>query len=334
MINRQVDTRLMLFIATVLITLSHLDAFVPDPRIASGGAIGNSLFFFLSGFGVTCALKASAAAARSPSFFDYFKRRILRLYPAVLLMLGPALLANAVYHQKEFVFFKSLVWPTPFWFIPAVMLFYIPLFGIARLSPRVAILALAPLIVPYIYLYLQLDLSKFTVESENFVKIINYFCITVMGSVVAKSGIAPKATNLNIGMFLLSYLAFVVMKLTLFRFGFSEFQFVNHLLLYPIIYYSFHLFCSPKILALLSKTSARHAVYWLSGLTLEIYLVQGPWLALLENLNLDLGYTILFVIALAPIPLFAITLHRLADRLRALVVPPPPDSLRRANSTS
>ena len=52
MTRRTTDTTLMLFMATVLITLSHLDAFVPDPRIATGGAIGNSLFFFLSGYGL------------------------------------------------------------------------------------------------------------------------------------------------------------------------------------------------------------------------------------------------------------------------------------------
>lgn len=322
----------MLFMATVLITLSHLDAFVPHRWMASGGAIGNSLFFFLSGFGVTCSLTASATAARAPSFFNYFKRRILRIYPAFLLMLGPTLLARTVYRQKEFNFFESLVWPTPFWFIPAVMLFYIPLFSIARLSTRATILALAPLIVPYIYLYLQLDLSRFTVEGENFVKIINYFCITVMGSIVAKSGTAPKVNALTVGMLLLSLLAFLVVKLTLFRFGFSEYQFIYHLLLFPIVYFSYHVFCSPKILESLHKTSARHIVYWVSGLTLEIYLVQGPWLSLLEHQKLDLDYAILLVIALAPIPVFAITIHRLANALLGLVAHPPPgDPLGRAN---
>ena len=67
MTHRDTDTTLMLCLATVLITLSHLDAFVPDPRIATGGAIGNSLFFFLSGFGLAKSLNAEAAGGAPPS---------------------------------------------------------------------------------------------------------------------------------------------------------------------------------------------------------------------------------------------------------------------------
>ena len=320
----------MLFMATALITLSHLSAFLPHGRIG-GGAIGNSLFFFVSGFGVTCSLTASAAAARAPSFLDYFKRRIFRIYPAFVLMLGPSILAYMEYYQEKFEFFKSLVWPTPIWFVPAIMLFYIPLFFIARLSTRATILGLVPLIVLYIFLYLQLDLTQFTVEGENFTKIINYFCITVMGSVVAKSGTTPKADGMTIAMFILSYLAFLLIKLTLFRFGFSEYQFVYHLILYPIVYFSFQVFCAPKVLALLHRTSTWHIVYWVSGLTLEIYMVQIPWIAFLEHLDLQLDFAILLVIVLAPIPVFAITIHRLANALRGLVAPPPRDSLGRPN---
>ena len=143
----------------------------------------------------------------------------------------------------------------------------------------------------------------------------------VMGSVVANSGITPEANRLTAGMLILSLLAFLVLKLTLFRFGFSKFQFAFHLILFPIIYFSFHILCSSKILQALKKTNLRHVVYWISGLTLEIYLVQSPWLPLLEHQKLNFNYAILLFIALAPIPVFAIILQRLTNTLLKLVAP-------------
>lgn len=130
MTRRHTDTTLMLFMATCLITLSHLDAFVPDPRIATGGAIGNALFFFLSGFGLTMSLNAGGA---EPSLVAYLRKRVLRLYPAAILVACAMLAVGMIGITSPADLVKTFVWPTPFWFISAVMAFYVPIFYLARL---------------------------------------------------------------------------------------------------------------------------------------------------------------------------------------------------------
>jgi peptidoglycan/LPS O-acetylase OafA/YrhL len=168
MTRRTTDTTLMLFIATVLITLSHLDAFVPDPRIATGGAIGNSLFFFLSGYGLALSLNAAGTGASGPSLLAYLGKRLSRLYPAVFIVAC----AMLVTHQIGIASLTDLVavfaWPTPFWFISAVVVFYLPIFYLARLQPAGIAMALAALVVPYVFFYSQLDLSQFVVEGPDY----------------------------------------------------------------------------------------------------------------------------------------------------------------------
>jgi len=46
------DTQFLRAIAILLVVNSHLDRYYPVSHLATGRAIGNSLFFFLSAFGI------------------------------------------------------------------------------------------------------------------------------------------------------------------------------------------------------------------------------------------------------------------------------------------
>lgn len=326
MTHRDTDTTLMLCLATVLITLSHLDAFVPDPRIATGGAIGNSLFFFLSGFGLAKSLNAAAPGAPPPSLATYLRKRIVRLYPAVFLV-ACAMLAVGLAHINGAIDLAAVfVWPTPFWFISAVMAFYVPVFYLARLRPAGIATAMALLLVPYGIFYSQLDLSTFIVEGigndftwANHFKWINYFGLTLLGCLVARLDLKPRLSAFSVAVLLGGLLLFLVAKLTVFRFDMGPLQFVFQAALYPIVYGCFHVFASETLLRPLRATPLFPVVALLGGLTLEIYLTQTAWIRWLETQPLPEGPVTLLLLALVPLLVFSVLTQWLSNRMSTRV---------------
>lgn len=315
--RRQTDTTLMLFLATVLITLSHLDPFVPDPRITTGGAIGNSLFFFLSGYGLAMSLNATGSDASMPSLLAYLRKRLLRLYPAVLIVAGAMLLAGRIDITGIADFAAVFLWPTPFWFISAVVVFYIPVFYLARLKPAGIATAMALLVIPYIFFYSQLDLSKFVVEGRDYFKWINYFGITLLGCLVARLKLTPRFSLFTVAALLVSLLLFLVSKLTVFKYDVGYMQFLFHVWMYPIIYFSFQVFSSETVLQRIRATPVFPAIALLAGLTLEIYLTQTAWIRWLETQDFGLHYAVVLVIALVPVLIFSMLTRWLANRMTA-----------------
>lgn len=68
-------------VAVVLVVLFHFDTLFG----LRGGTIGVEMFFVLSGFIITTTLLAEFERTGSISFMNFFARRILRLYPALLI---------------------------------------------------------------------------------------------------------------------------------------------------------------------------------------------------------------------------------------------------------
>ena len=315
MTRRTTDTTLMLFMATVLITLSHLDAFVPDPRIATGGAIGNSLFFFLSGYGLALSLNAAGTDASQPSLLAYLGKRLSRLYPAVFIVACAMLVTQQIGIASLTDLVAVFVWPTPFWFISAVVVFYVPVFYLARLQPAGIAMALAALVVPYVFFYSQLDLSQFVVEGPDYFKWINYFGITLMGCLVARLKLTPAFSLFTVAALLVSLLLFLATKLTLFRYDMGHLQFLFHVWLYPIVFFSFHILSSEAVLKPLRATPLFPAIALLAGLTLEIYLTQTAWIHWLEAQHYAFGHTVLLLMALVPVLVFSVLTRWLARRM-------------------
>jgi peptidoglycan/LPS O-acetylase OafA/YrhL len=78
---RPTDTNLLRAVAAILISNSHLEPlYKPRSWMAGDGLLGMLMFFFLSGFGISL-----ASRSRVKGFFPWMGRRIMRIYPAVIL---------------------------------------------------------------------------------------------------------------------------------------------------------------------------------------------------------------------------------------------------------
>ena len=155
------DTNFLRFFAIALIINSHLDNYYPIRFFATGGAMGNALFFVLSSFG----LFLSAQNNLKP-FTEWYTQRIKRIYPTVwtvviLLTLPYKIYMDAFDLKNLLIFFGNFFYP-PFWFLQALMLFYILIyFIIKKYNVRKIYYWLFAVSVLYAFTYLNfLDLSK------------------------------------------------------------------------------------------------------------------------------------------------------------------------------
>jgi peptidoglycan/LPS O-acetylase OafA/YrhL len=76
--ERNFAVEIVKFIAVFLIINSHADVMYPRFSVlATGGAIGDALFLFVSGF--------TLFLSSQRRFDNYYKRRINRIYPSVIM---------------------------------------------------------------------------------------------------------------------------------------------------------------------------------------------------------------------------------------------------------
>jgi peptidoglycan/LPS O-acetylase OafA/YrhL len=271
----QFDNLFIRFLGILLVTNSHLDHLYPIPQLATGGSLGNSLFFMISGYGL-----ALSHLSKPLPFFHWYWRRITRIYPSFMLVLGIFWVWYGglwrTWKWDDYV--TALLWPVDYvWFISALMVFYVIFFIVMKLNrSKYYIFSILILFIPYLYFYFSyLDLSIWTIEGEGYFKWIFYFQVMLLGGYLGnqcgrlKSGKGP-------------HLMLLCLSLSLyFSFGyfithghFTKYQFFMHLLTFPIIYWVLVLGRSPFIRNLMGQKVPLFVITMISSATLEIYLLQ------------------------------------------------------------
>jgi len=113
-------------IAVLLILNSHFDSLYPDKLkiLATGGIWGNTIFFVISGYFTNI----------NGSFFQYMKKKIVRLYPAVTIVTFVTLVFHLRNIRIENIadIVTEFIWPTYYWFVGALVLFYLLIYLLER----------------------------------------------------------------------------------------------------------------------------------------------------------------------------------------------------------
>ncbi len=112
---------LMKAIASCLVANSHFDGIWPITALATGGSIGNCLFFSASGF---------LLAHIKQSFFPWYLKKLIRIYPAVWITTTLSLLwrnnITAGVLASEYLLLRH------YWFLQALVVLYIPFYFIMK----------------------------------------------------------------------------------------------------------------------------------------------------------------------------------------------------------
>jgi len=270
----------------VLVINSHFDGIYQNSYLATGGALGNSLFFLASGIG----LGYGWSQHGTMKFGEWFKRRILRIYPSLtILNLVFAALTYQAFTQKSLPQILSFaLYPTAYFFIAAIMLFYIPGYFLLRLQSTKAIVASILLSIGiYFAWYTQTDLSFFSIEGDSYFRWIFYFIVFTIGLLYARlrtfdSTKDPLSSKLSSVLVPITNHGGPALACSLILFGVSKFvfrespqfimnfQFIVHFFTLALTWYIFVV--SESAAGFLRRTFAWPLISLLSAITLELYL--------------------------------------------------------------
>ena len=259
------------FFAVFLIINSHADIMYPKMSIlATGGAIGDCLFLFVSGY--------TLFLGHSQNFGSYYKRRIKRIYPSVFA-------AIAFIHLITFNsnFNVSELWGGEF--IVAIMVYYVLLFFIRKcainhISKILGGVALITLLVyvwwfPYKYEVSEKGIYGIT----SLFRWIPYFAFMLMGAYMGKRSNSvvsiKEKTWLNLGGVMLCLLLFYGIQFLSKKYVFiAPIQIITLVPLFGIVVYFYKWCKSDFFLKLYQKSWGNKIIMFVSGICLESYLIQ------------------------------------------------------------
>lgn len=267
--RRIVSIDILKFIAAILITNSHLDILYPNDDYATGGAIGNALFFFCSGF--TIFLKPVGR------FDNFYKRRISRIFPTVFTW---ALLAYTCFNEKENIFY--ILFYGSGWFISCIMVHYVLLYFVEKFLSKYLVhvfLSFLIAVLSFVFwcCFSQTDYNSYSLYADVYVfRWVYYFLFVLLGAISATYR-RNQVCNFKLNILkLLGLLVFFYGLLFMARENvfFNKIQVVSLFPLLGITFYFHKVVSSSSVKRFYDRKIPRLIIRTIGGLCLEIYLIQ------------------------------------------------------------
>ena len=230
--------------------------------LVTGGAIGDGLFFFCSGF--------TLFLGRQDGFVNWYKRRINRIYPTIIMW---ALWSSFFFNWEWSV--TNLITTPRYWFIPCIMVYYVIFYWIRTymLNHLKLVFIGISLIILGSYFFVC-DLNSSVMYADVDYMRIYYFSFMLLGASVAIQKKQNVQLRKSIACVLMSLLAYYgcmgIYKIDSF---YCRFQIISLIPLLFTIYWIYRM-CEASEFNLLLEKRIGTVIYFVSCLTLEIYMVQ------------------------------------------------------------
>lgn len=287
--NRIYSIDILKFLAAILITNSHMELLYGEySALATGGAIGDVLFFFCSGF--------TLFLGRFDRFDNWYKRRINRIYPTVIAW---ALLGCIAFGYNNNII--DIIIHGGGWFISCIMIYYILIYIIRKYLFNHIIPVLYTYGIICIIVYFVIERSHdFNMYGDTYFKWLHYFIFMLLGATIginhkeiniATNGIKPVVTLLiNI---IIYYSILICGK------RWVIIQELQILSLIPLIGITcnFYKLCNSKLAYhYYNSPIIGWLIKFIGGLCLEIYLVQYSLFTDKMNQLFPFNLIIMFII--------------------------------------
>lgn len=305
---------LLRVLAILLVLNSHFDSLYPISALATGGAAGNGLFFIISGY----------CLSLRPGFLHHMGRRIVRLYPGVLISFGIQLLLGMKHLGSVTGFISQCIWPTAFWFVGAIILFDALIWWLDKLNftKHMGVFTAAMLVLYFAAYLLIVDKTKWSVEDPGLAtpgqcfKLIYCFYIYALGYCLKKRGLPQRLMarkGLLIALTAVMFVGSFAFKLILVKWPATmPLQFLTQ---FMVIAFTFGaLLCAmgyEENYAQLVDSRLRKAVTAFSTVSLEMYLVQFPVISLCAALPFPVNVLVVLAVTAA----LAFLLHAADERI-------------------
>lgn len=283
--QRNIGIDILKCIAAILIVNSHMDLLYPNKAFATGGGIGDVLFFFCSGF--TLFLKPMGR------FDNWYKKRINRIYPTVFAW---AILGTLFFDLHNDIIYTLLHGGN--WFITCIMLYYIILFLIYKLMINRLNLVYAMSSVGVIIWYIILDRPEhYNMYGETYFKWGHYFLFMLLGAIM---GISKNELRYRFGYDFLKLIGCIIIYYGVLyasrKFPVAEqLQIISLLPLLGVTFYFYKVANSNILKQIYNHNIWGAVINTIGGLCLEIYLVQFSLFTDKLNKFFPLNIIIIFV---------------------------------------
>lgn len=293
--ERNISIDILKCFAALLITNSHMGSLYGEYSfLATGGCIGDVLFFFCSGF--TLFQKPMEGVRKFP---DWYKRRINRIYPTVVAI---ALLGCLFFHTHWDM--VDIIFAKGYWFVPCIMLYYIAIFFVGSyLRARILTIGVLVALGSAVWFWFVYDTPGFSLYGHNFVRWFLFFDFMLLGAHMGSMPQAIKSRPVADAILLLSSIAcFYAMFIAGIKVkSLSMLQYFSFI---PLLFamYCFYKVGASRWAEKIYKSKTGHfCIRFISGLCLEIYMVQLLLLTDKMNhlfpLNILIMFAIIFVAA-------------------------------------
>jgi peptidoglycan/LPS O-acetylase OafA/YrhL len=282
------------FIAAILITNSHMGHLYPQglSLLATGGAIGDALFFFCSGF--TLFLKPMGR------FDNWYKKRINRIYPTVIAW---ALLRIMITFGDIRIF--DTIINGGGWFVSCIMMYYIVAYFIERFFSKHLnlVFCITAVIVVVVYALWERP-DTYSMYGETYFKWISFFIIMLLGAIVGKRTLLNEEKRINTpanvyyllsGLIVSIILYYGVLILSTKYAIFNLLQIITLIPLVSIVVSMYGLSKSQYANALLLNKYIKWIVMFIGNLCLEIYLTQTYLLRMDLRIPFPINYISMFI---------------------------------------
>ncbi len=274
-IQRDYSIDIVRFIAALSITWSHMDIALGEySMFATGGTFGDVLFFFCSGY--------TLALGKNTNFFNWYKKRINRIYPTIF---SWSLLSSILFGDNKNL--EYIILHGGGWFVSCIMIHYAIMWIILHFFRDRIYEVMVIVIIISIGWYFIWGQGE-SMYGETYFKWIHYFLFMLLGTKIGtskqKESFSGVHSLLTCGIIIVCIVAFYL----LFSFhrheGFSNSLQLLSLIPLCLFCYYLYIFCNNKsILKMFTQSKIGYVARFISGLCLEVYLVQRHFIT--DSLN-------------------------------------------------
>lgn len=258
--QRVVAIDILKVFAVLLVLNSHMTICYPKYQfLSTGGAFGDALFFFCSGY--------TLYRGRLDSFGNWYKRRIARIFPSLFVV---ALFAAVFFHQQIDII--DVVLGRQYWFVQAIFIYYILLYLIRKYFHH-----LRSIFYGAIFLLLCIYYIFFNFNDQGFIysglvfRFFLFFIFMLQGALLGKIERLPKFRYYHILLLLLSTAGWFVI---MYKWGNSSLQIIS---LIPLLGFTHSLLIvsnAPIFHKVYNQRILGNVLFIMGSLCLEVYLVQ------------------------------------------------------------
>lgn len=252
--------------AVLLVLNSHMDiCYEKYSYLATGGAIGDALFFFTSGF--------MLFRGQSIRLDHFMKRRISRIYPTVFIV---AIVGGILFGRKDDII--SILVSGGGWFVSCIMIYYVVIWIIKQyLKNYLSLVWGGIILIILIWFYYFFDYNEVTsIYGNTYFKWGFFFIFMLQGAIM---GINPSNYPFNkltipklLGCIILWYVMLFSTKHSPIL---IRVQWISLLPLYGVTYYTYRFCCAPFWSRFYEHHIIGQILFITGGLCLECYLIQG-----------------------------------------------------------